>query len=527
MARRALTEEEQEIFGRLHRTVLGYRRRNKLRSEYVDGERRLEQTGFAVPPVMMHMRLAVGWPHKACSVVSSRTVPQLFSLAKPSELLDELDEVFTDPAVQMVERMAIESSLEHGCAFVFTTKGDEKLGEPETLVTTASALTASAEIDPRTRVVRAAIEFLSRSRYNLYLPGRVLPVERQSNKWVVSDDEYPTGTERVTCTPYIHGMSLRHPFGRSRVTRPLMAYTDAAVRTLLRADVTAEFYAAPGEILLGADQSVFEDAEGNMHPAWEALIGSVRVLPDEEDEMTGERHRAQVVHRPQMSMQPFNEQLVTIGKMVSGETSIPLTYLGIHSDSNPTSAEAIQANELDLVRVVKGQWPSFGHARRSLALDVLAMRHDGLDDSMLATLRTLRTEWEDPRTVSTTEQSNFVSQQIAAKNLQPGARTTLSLLPISTNQIRSIEQENRRAGAQAKVAERLAAADQGAGTAAAVEPHQLTEKEKLEALGIGRRAGATFESLINRLGLEGIEDSGAVPVSLRMPEADARGLEDT
>lgn len=52
------------------------------------------------------------------------------------------------------------------------------------------------------------------------------------------------------------------------------------------------------------------------------------------------------------------------------------------------------------------------------------------------------------------------------------------------------------------------------------------KKLKYDALGVGRRAGATFESLKADLGL-GVEDSGAVPVSLRLPEeVDAVKLED-
>lgn len=50
-------------------------------------------------------------------------------------------------------------------------------------------------------------------------------------------------------------------------------------------------------------------------------------------------------------------------------------------------------------------------------------------------------------------------------------------------------------------------------------------REKLEALGIAVRAGATTDSAAKVLGLEGLEFTGAVPTSLRLPEADAAGLE--
>lgn len=56
-----------------------------------------------------------------------------------------------------------------------------------------------------------------------------------------------------------------------------------------------------------------QDEHGNPVPGWEMLIGAVRVMPDEEDEMTGERHRAQVQHRPQMTMEPHNFAAAAIG----------------------------------------------------------------------------------------------------------------------------------------------------------------------------------------------------------------------
>src|SRR5690606_26622954 len=50
-------------------------------------------------------------------------------------------------------------------------------------------------------------------------------------------------------------------------------------------------------------------------------------------------------------------------------------------------------------------------------------------------------------------------------------------------------------------------------------------RKKFDALGIAIRAGVSPESALRLLGLEGVEMTGAVPVSLRMPEVEADGLE--
>lgn len=61
--------------------------------------------------------------------------------------------------------------------------------------------------------------------------------------------------------------------------------------------------------------------------------------------------------------------------------------------------------------------------------------------------------------------------------------------------------------------------------ASAGEDEAAAFKAKFDALGVAVRAGATFESAAAVLGLSGIVYSGAVPVTLRLPEGDAAGLE--
>lgn len=117
--------------------------------------------------------------------------------------------------------------------------------------------------------------------------------------------------------------------------------------------------------------------------------------------------------------------------------------LGVVQDSNPTSAEAIQAAEVDLIREVKGQFPSFNLGRRALALNILTALHGGLDDAAKQDLRGLRPRWEDPVTRSMAEVSQFVMGQVQAGNFQAGTEATLRLLPIDLEDALAIARENR------------------------------------------------------------------------------------
>ena len=154
--------------------------------------------------------------------------------------------------------------------------------------------------------------------------------------------------------------------------------------------------------------------------------------------------RADLKQIPQMTMQPFSDQFRLLASVVSGATSIPLHYLGVMQDSNPTSAEAIEAHEVDMTNAVRGQHASFNAGRRMLALNVLdaakGRRRFEIDE-----VRHLRPRWVDPRTRSLSEQSQFVALQVQAGNFRPGTEATLRQLPLSSEDRRAIELENRTA----------------------------------------------------------------------------------
>lgn len=439
-----LKEDDQKLLNSLWSLVASRHDRNSERSSYVEAERVLKQIGFSIPPGMDNLQLAVGWPRKTVEVKASRLVPDGFSARVESELTDDLDEVFFSNQGEVVERLAIDSSVKHGVSFVFTSRGDSAFGEPAELMTVRTALSASAIVDPRSRMTKVALEVVSPDRVLLYKPFEVLDCVRAGSGWSVQDAN-ATGTKRVLCTPYVYGQTVEKPLGCSAVTRPLMSYTDAAVRVLLRQEVSAEFYSAPRLAALGADETLFMDQDGNVRPAWAAIMGAVWGVPDTEDEVTGERSRVSLETLPQMSMQPHSDQLRTIAQMVSGETTIPLSYLGVMQDSNPTSAAAVEAHEIDLVRVTRGQFPFLGASREQLALDVLTLRHGDLSETALADLRGLKAKWVDPRYKSVVEQSQFVAQQVGSGNFQPGSETTLAQLPITAEDARRFAEENKRA----------------------------------------------------------------------------------
>lgn len=467
---RELSSRESELLVSMYSTIAAKRDRNELRSRYFDGKKRLDQMGISIPPQMAAFEAVVGWPSKTCTVLARRLKPEGFTLPFESSLLSDISAVFDSNRMAAAERQAILAAVKHSVSFVFVTRGDASVGEPDPLISVRSAQSATAIVDPRSRLTQAALEILSNTRVNLYLPGITLTCARRPSGWVVVE-EWPTAEGHVLCTPYVHGSAdLERPFGHSRITRPVMAFTDMAVRTMLRQEVSAEFYSSPQRYMLGADASMFQDKDGRPIPAWEAMLGGLLVAPDNADEdLPDSMRRVEVGQFPQMTMQPHTDQLRSIAMMFTGESSIPINYLGIIHD-NPSSAEAIYANEADLVSVAEDEQVGLSPSRESLARNVLIAMNGGMPESMERDLRGLKSKWRDASTPTRQAQTQDVVMQIQAGVLPANSAVALERLGYSDRDIQRIQADSRRgsvASLVSNIGDRVAAAESDAAVRAA------------------------------------------------------------
>jgi len=341
-------DDDRATMLRLIEQINRKRRRNEIRRKYYDGHNALKDLGIAIPPTLKDVEVVVGWPAKAVDSMSRRTVLEGFS--SPDEG-DELEAVIDD--IWDMNRLASEipaantSALIHSCAFAFVHVGDVAAGEPPVLVTVRSAEDATGTWDMRRRALRDALSIVEVDTatgqptiMNLYVPGRVLTARRVRDGLFDVTEQTHGGGVPVELLPY--RADLSRPFGRSRITRGVMYNTDAAVRTMLRTEVGAEFYNAPQRYVLGADEDAFEDKDGNPVPGWKVMLGRLLTLSRDEDGQI-----PTVGQFSQQSMQPNIDQLRAIAQMFAAETSLPVGSLGIVQD-NPDSAESIRARNEEL-----------------------------------------------------------------------------------------------------------------------------------------------------------------------------------
>lgn len=384
-----LGESDAAAMTELWQQLAAKQRRNILRRKYYDAVIGLRDLGISIPPQLKQVEVALGAPAKAVDSMSRRTILGGFTANVPTADLG-LDDLWTENRMETEAPEAHTSALIRSCAFGFVTQGDVEAGEPPALITSRSAEYATGMWDRRRRSLRSALsvtdtdEAGTPTEMNLYLPGRTVIMKvLTGGRWDLRQVEHDLGVP-VELLPY--KAELDRPFGRSRISRPVMYLTDAMVRTALRTEVSAEFYNAPQRYALGADEEAFKAKDGSVVPPWQVLLGRFLTLTrDEEGELP------QLGQFQQQSMVPNLDQMRSLAQQFAMETSLPVGSLGIVHD-NPDSAEAMMIAWEDLgIEIEHWQRTALGPAWESIARKALSI----LDDSpaALAAYRSIRARW--------------------------------------------------------------------------------------------------------------------------------------
>lgn len=341
-----LSEDELAALNALIATWWRKRPRNMLRNRYYDSHNRLKDLGISIPPPLRNIATYISWPAKAVDYMADRVVLEGFTF-KGADGHEELDAVMGECDFLSAYSQAVSDALVSSFSLVSVTKGFP--GEPDVVVSAHSARDSAAIWDYRTNRIRCALvvadvrrgadgRVIGPSLVNVFTRGEVITLAwRRNGRWVIEDrQQHSQGHTLVEAIR--HSPRLGRPLGRSRISRAVMSITDSAVREALRAEVSAEFFTAPQKFVLGAKDDLFDD-----RPKWEAYIGNYfAVGPNEYGQ------NPTVGQFPQVSMQPHIDYERQLAARFAGETSVPISSLGVIHD-NPSSAEAIYAAKEDII----------------------------------------------------------------------------------------------------------------------------------------------------------------------------------
>lgn len=303
------------------------------RYRYYDMKHTAKDLSNVIPKQFRWLCPVLGWCAKAADSISDRIVFEGFTNDGMG-----LGEIYDLNSEDVLTDGAISSAVVTSCSFIYVSIAN---GTPR--LQAIDGGNATGILDPVTRMLSEGYAVLERDSMTISATNTDyfgLPTveayftaeETQIYRDGKLTETYPNPAPYALLVPVIHRPDPIRPFGRSRISRGCMDLTDAALRTLKRSEVSAEFYSFPQKYLLGLDP------EAEMPDKWQATISSF--LRFDKD---GEGEHPVLGQFQQQSMTPFNEQLKTIASMFAGETGLTLDDLGF-STANPTTPEAIRAS---------------------------------------------------------------------------------------------------------------------------------------------------------------------------------------
>jgi hypothetical protein len=186
------------------------------------------------------------------------------------------------------------------------------------------------------------------------------------------------------------------------------------------------------------------------------MLGRIKGLPDDE---TATTPRADVKQFTAQDPDPHIKALKQQAQLFSGETSIPLTSLGVSDMSNPTSADSYIASREDLIAEAEGATDDWAPALRRTIMRALAIQNEL--DSVPTAWKTIDTKWRSPVHLSRAASADAGAKQLASVPWLSETEVGLELLGLGEQQITRAMAERRRMSGSAALRAIVDAAQQG------------------------------------------------------------------
>lgn len=329
-----------EIYGidYLRRRLADKQTRVLLRYKYYEMKNNAQDFSSLAPEKFKGLKETVGWCAKAVDSLADRLQ---FDEFQNDEF--DLSEIFLSNNQDILIDSAVLSALISACSFVYIREDN---GYPRLQVIDGS--NATGIIDPVTNLLTEGYAVLERDSMGVvkteayFMAGMT---EIYSHGVLVQ--RIPNAAPYALLVPIIYRPDAKRPFGHSRISRACIAYTQTALRTIKRSEVSAEFYSFPQKYVLGLS----EDAEFNNRLA--TISSFLNFTKD------GDGDHPIVGQFQQQSMAPYTEQLRTLASLFAGETGLTLDDLGFATE-NPSSAEAIKAGHENLRLTARKAQRTFG-----------------------------------------------------------------------------------------------------------------------------------------------------------------------
>ena len=333
------------------------RNRVETRYDFYEMKNAAKDLSALIPPELRWMTAALGWCGKTVDALADRIVFYTFS----DDNFD-LMEIFQMNNPDTFFDSAVLSALISACCFVYISKDAD--GYPRLQVIDGG--NATGIIDPITGLLTEGYAVLERDDGGnpkieaWFTVGRTEIISKGQSKTQV----YKNSAPYPLLVPIIYRPDAKRPFGHSRISRACMKIMESALRTIKRAEVSAEFYSFPQKYVLGTSQDV------EPLNKWKAAMSAMLEFSKDD---AGDKPT--VGQFTQQSMTPYVDQIKMFAALFAGESGLTMDDLGFVSD-NPSSAEAIKASHENLRLAARKAQRTFGSGFLNVGYLAACVRDD-------------------------------------------------------------------------------------------------------------------------------------------------------
>nr|DAR43388.1 MAG TPA: PORTAL PROTEIN [Caudoviricetes sp.] len=444
-----LPDDDKVTFLQLWQKWQQHSNKNKLLSVYYDGHRAFQDLGISIPPQMTRTKAALGWPQKVVTMLARRHVFEGYSLNGAPDAF-EANEILSANNYDLDLTQAITSAYKHSFSLLTVTRGDETIGEPPVVVQARDAEWSAALWDTRRRTIEAALTIDQTDKYGqptgaiMHTTTAIWRIDVKENGGGWKAEKLGDTPHRIFVEALCYDPQLNRPLGHSRITREVRYLTDAAVRTMVRAETSAEFFSSPQRYVLGAERADFAGQD-----RWSAIMARVQVLePNENGDIPS------VGQFSQMTMSPHLEMYRQLAQNLCAATNLPQSAIGVFAE-NPASAEAMQAAEAALADEAEYQWRIFTAPLRRTLQNIIMVR-DKLDEPPAESWKT-SVKWTPSRYSSPSSAADFAVKMVSAFPSLQESQTLMRRAGLTEDDLADINAENRKKNAVSLLDRALAA----------------------------------------------------------------------
>ncbi|AHJ88671.1 portal protein [Mycobacterium phage RhynO] len=447
-------ERREALLSAFEGSVSGY----KANTDYYESVRRPDAVGIAVPPEMRKLLAHVGYPRLYVNALADRLKLEGFRLADADEADKQLWDWWQANDLDVESVLGHVDALVHGRSYVTVAAPDPSIEDPMVdptvpIIRVEPPTNLYANIDPRTRRVTEALRAIYDAEGSeiisstLYLPDQTIIYDKVEGQWVATNT-INHGMGLVPVVPIPNRNRLSDLYGTSEITPELRSVTDAAARTLMLMQSTAELMGVPLRLLFGIKRSEIglpDDPDEPVSPrqAFEAYYARILGFEDEQ----GKAYQFDAAE-----LRNFVEALDALDKKAAAYTGLPPQYLSFSSD-NPASAEAIRSSESRLVMNAERKARIFGGAWEQVMRVAWKVMNPG--GTIPPNMFRMESIWADPATPTYAAKADaatkLYNQGMGLIPKEQG-RIDMGYSEAARRQMRKWdEQENPVAGALARV----------------------------------------------------------------------------